>query len=297
MNNRFVINYAPGATPIHRLNGTTKVLLFIVMTVYVIMTFDVRLLAVMFLFCLGLIISMKPHWKPILFVSAFMTVMAGILGSLLIILIRPEAGENHVGAATYIIRWGGHFFLTRELLWYVGAMFFKRLCSLSTALVLILSITPSELASGLNTLGLPYKACIIISLAFRTIPDVARDYLDIKNSLTMRGVEFDPKRANLATRLRQLTFVLVPLIMTSFGRVDTIANAMDLRGFGRNRKRTWYSHNPPSRADRLVRALTVPLAAFCVYYIVQHRVLSPPPYDYWCPWVRGALTRVPRLPV
>jgi energy-coupling factor transport system permease protein len=285
VNNRFVINYTPGATAIHRLNGTTKVLLFFVMTVYVIMSFDVRVLGVMFLLCLGLIISMKPHWKPILFVAAVMTVMAGILGSLLIILIRPESGETHVGAATYMIRWSGHFFLTRELLWYVGAMFFKRLCSLSTALVLILSITPSELASGLNALGLPYKACTIISLAFRTIPDVARDYLDIRNSLSMRGVEFDPKRAGLITRLRQLTLVLVPLIMTSFGRVETIANAMDLRSFGKNRKRTWYSHNPPSKTDWLVRAFTALLAAFCVYYIVQYRILTPYPYDYWCPWV------------
>ncbi|MDR2053848.1 MAG: energy-coupling factor transporter transmembrane protein EcfT [Treponema sp.] len=285
MNNRFVINYAPGATTMHRLNGTTKVLLFLVMTVYVIMSFDVRILAPMFVLCAGLIVSMKPNWKPIFFVTAFMTVMAGILGSLLIILVRPEAGENHVGAATYIVRWSGRFFLTRELLWYVGAMFFKRLCSLAAALVLILSITPSEIASGLNALGLPYKACIIISLAFRTIPDVARDFLDIKNSLSMRGVELDPRRAGLVSRLRQLTLVLVPLIMTSFGRVETIANAMDLRSFGKNRKRSWYSHNPPAKTDWLVRSFTVLLAAFCVYYIVRHRIISPPPYDYWCPWI------------
>ncbi|MDR2784351.1 MAG: energy-coupling factor transporter transmembrane protein EcfT [Treponema sp.] len=288
MNNRFVINYAPGTTTVHRLNGTTKVLLFLVMTVYVIMSFDVRILAPMFILCACLIVSMKPRWKPILFVTAFMTVMAGILGSLLIILVRPEAGENHVGAATYIVRWSGRFFLTRELLWYVGAMFFKRLCSLATALVLILSITPSEIASGLNALGLPYKACVIISLAFRTIPDVARDFLDIRNSLSMRGVEFDPRRAGLISRLRQLAFVLVPLIMTSFGRVETIANAMDLRSFGKNRKRTWYSHNPPAKADWLARSFTVLLAAFCVYYIVRHRIINPPPYDYWCPWVNRA---------
>jgi energy-coupling factor transport system permease protein len=285
MNNRFVINYAPGTTAIHRLNGTTKVLLFLVMTVYVIMSFDVRVLAPMFVLCAGLIVSMKPHWKPILFVTAFMTVMAGILGSLLIILVRPESGETHVGAATYILRLSGHFFLTRELLWYVGAMFFKRLCSLATALVLILSITPSEIASGLNALGLPYKACVIVSLAFRTIPDVARDFQDIRNSLSMRGVELDPKRAGLISRLRQITLVLVPLIMTSFGRVETIANAMDLRSFGKNRKRTWYSHNPPSRADWIVRSFTVLLAAFCVYYIVRYRIINPPLYDYWCPWI------------
>ncbi|MDR1894263.1 MAG: energy-coupling factor transporter transmembrane protein EcfT [Spirochaetales bacterium] len=285
MNNRFMINYTPGTTAFHRLNGTTKVWLFLVMTVYVIMTFDVRVLFPVFLLCAALIFSMKPAWKPILFILAFMTLMAGIIGSLLIILVRPESGESRVGAATYILRWGERFFITRELLWYAGAMFFKRLCSLATALVLVLSITPSELASGLNALGLPYKGCIIISLAFRTIPDVARDFIDIKNSLCLRGVELDSKRASLVSRLKHVTLVLVPLIMTSFGRVETIANAMDLRSFGKKPRRTWYSHNPPGAADHGVRIFTLLLGAFCGYYILRHRILFPPPFDYWCPWI------------
>ena len=285
MNNRFIINYVPGTTALHRLNGATKLLLFLTMTVYVIMSFDVRVLGVMFALCAGLIVSMRPNWKPILFVTAFMTVTAGIVGSLIIILVKPVAGEIHVGGATEIIRWNSRFFLTWELLWYVGAMFFKRLCSLAAALVLVLSITPSEIASGLNALGLPYKACTIISLAFRAIPDVARDFLDIKNALSLRGIELDPRRAGLLSRLRQTTLILVPLIMTSFGRVETIANAMDLRGFGKNRTRTWYRRNPPAAADWLVRAFTLLLAAFCVYYIARYRIINPPPYDYWCPWI------------
>jgi energy-coupling factor transporter transmembrane protein EcfT len=61
---------------------------------------------------------------------------------------------------------------------------------------------------------------------------------------------------------------------------------MDLRSFGKNRTRTWYRHNPPTPADWLVRALTLILAAFCIYYIVQYRIINPPPYNYWCPWVR-----------
>jgi energy-coupling factor transport system permease protein len=285
VNNRFIINYSPGATALHRLNGTTKVLAFIVMTAYVIMTYDVRVMAVMFIFCTGAVISLRPNWKPILFILFFMTITAGIIGSLIIILVKPSTGLSHVGGATYIIRWSERVYLTRELLWYAGAMFFKRLSSLSTALVLILSITPSELASGLNAIGLPYKGCIVISLAFRTIPDIARDFVDIKNSMMMRGMEMDPKRAGVFTRLRQMTLILVPLILTAFGRVDTIANAMDLRRFGMKKRRTWYSGNPPTRADWIARGLCGLTALFCLYYIILHRIVSPDPYAYWCPWI------------
>jgi energy-coupling factor transport system permease protein len=105
MNNRFMINYCPGNSPLHRLNGATKVSGFIVMTVCLIMTFDVRLMAVMLVLCAAGIVSMKPNWKPIIFVVSFMTVMAGGIGSLLIILIRPGAALNHVGGATLIVQW------------------------------------------------------------------------------------------------------------------------------------------------------------------------------------------------
>jgi len=287
MNNRFLINYSPGTTPLHRLNGATKVMGFIVVTVYVIMTFDVRVMIPMFVLCSAGVVSMKPNWKPILFMLGFLFVTAGAIGSLMIILIRPASGYTHVGAETVLVRWSDHFFISRELLWYVGAMFFKRLCSLSTALIFILSITPSELAAGLNKIGMPYKICTVISLAFRTIPDIARDYTDIRNSLMMRGIEMDSRKTGLGKRLKHTVFILAPLIMTSFGKIGTIANAMDLRGYGKLKKRSWYSEREPVNADWVARAIIILLALFCVFYIVFFRIIYPPPFSYWSPWGIG----------
>jgi len=284
MNNRLLINYSPGTTPIHRLNGATKVMGFIVVTVYIIMTFDARVMLPMFLLCTMGVISMRPNWKPILLIMGFMFIMAGVIGSLMIILIRPSSGLTHVGGETILIRWTDHFFISRELLWYVGAMYFKRLCSLSTAILFILAITPSELAAGFNKIGMPYKICTVLSLAFRTIPDIARDYIDIKNSLMMRGVELDSRKVGLGTRLKQTVFILSPLIMTSFGRIGTIANAMDLRGFSKMKKRSWYSEREPAWADWVARGIILLVALFVVYYIVFVRIVNPPPFSYWSPW-------------
>ena len=287
MNNRFVINYVPGNTLLQRLNGATKVMWFIVITVYVIMTFDIRVMIPMFILCTAGIISMKPNWKPIIVMLGFMFVMQGLIGSLLIILVRPSSGYNHVGMDTEIIRWTEHFYLSKELLWYVGAMFFKRLCSFSTAMIFVLSITPSELAAGLNKIGLPYKVCTIVSLAFRTIPDIARDYNDIRNSMMMRGIELDTKRVSLVRRIKQMIMMLVPLILTSFGKVNNIANAMDLRGYGKYKKRSYYSEHPATGADKTARVLLLIVIGFVIYYIVFQRILNPSEFDYWCPWVVG----------
>ena len=285
MNNRLIINYTPGSTPLHRLNGATKVLGFAAITVFVIMTFDVRFMLAMFLLCLAGIISMKPNWRPILFMLGFLCVMAGLVGTVMIILVRPGSGLTHVGAETIIFRLSDHFFISKELLWYVGAMFFKRLTSFSTAIIFILAITPSEMAAGMNKLRMPYKICTVFALAFRTIPDIARDYMDIKNSLMMRGVELDSRRISLAKKLRQTVMLLAPLIITSFGKVGTIANAMDLRSYGKKKRRTWYSERPATRADWVARVIILALIAFDIFYITYFRILNPPAFNYWSPWL------------
>ena len=285
MNNRFMINYSPGDTPLHKLNGATKVFGFIVITVSIIMTFDVRVMAPLFVLCCAGVVSLKPRWKTVLFMLGFLCVTAGIFGTLMIILIRPSSGMGHVGAESILYRFNARLFISKELLWYTGALFFKRLCSFSSAILFILSITPSELAAGLNALNLPYKLCTVVSLAFRTIPDIARDFGDIKDSMMMRGVELDPRKAGPGKRIKQTVMILAPLIVTSFGKVGNIANAMDLRGFGKLKKRSWYSEKPPDGADRLARALLLLIAAFAAYYIIFHRIINPSAYDYWCPWV------------
>ncbi len=286
MNNRFVISYSPGNTPIHKLNGVTKVLIFITMTVYVIMTFDVRVMIPMLLICIAGVISMRPNWKPVLFMLGFLTVTAGIIGSLMLFLVASDSALSYVSShETVLIRFTERIYISKELLWYGGAMFFKRVCSFAVAIFFVLSITPSEIAAGFNKIGMPYKICTIISLAFRTIPDVARDFNDIKNSLQMRGVELDSKRVSLGKKLKQYILLLVPLIISSFGKVDNIANSMDLRGFGKHKKRTWYSEHPPTRGDWIARGLLVLAAGFIIFYIIYFRNIHQAPFEYWCPWI------------
>ena len=290
MNNRFMISYTPGTTPLHRLNGATKVLGFIAITMFIIMTFDVRVLLPMLLFCVIGIISMRPNWKPIIFVFCFLTVMAGLLGSLTIVLFLPGSGYTHVGAETVLVRFSDRFFISRELLWYVGILYFKRVCSLASAVLFVLAITPSELAAGFNKIGLPYKGCTILSLAFRTIPDIAREFEDIRNSMMMRGVELDSRKAGIGRRLRQTTMILIPLIMSVFDKVGNIVNAMDLRGYAKLKKRSWYSDNDPTRADWIARAVVLLIMAFNIFYIVYFRFMNPPPFSFWSPWTAGIPT-------
>jgi energy-coupling factor transport system permease protein len=284
MNNRFLINFTPGNTTIHKLTGGTKVLLFVLFTLAIIVTFDIRVIVVLALFPIAAIISMKPNYKPIRFMVGFMFVVVGLLGSLMLLLVSPNAGLANVGGSTIIWQITDRLYVTRETLWYVFAMFVKRLASFMVVIAFVLATTPSEFASGLAYLHVPYKICTIVSLAYRTIPDIARKYTDIKNSMQMRGVELS-KKASLGKRLKATAALLVPLIISSFSRVEVIANAMDLRGFGRLKKRTWYAEHELTKADKILRKLCIPFALFIVFYIIYFRIINPWPASYWSPLI------------
>ena len=57
------------------------------------------------------------------------------------------------------------------------------------------------------------------------------------------------KKANLIHRLKAASTILIPLVLSSMERIETISNAMELRGFGKGKKRTWYAGRPFTPAD------------------------------------------------
>ena len=115
--------------------------------------------------------------------------------------------------------------------------------------ILFVSTTnPSEFAASLNRIGVNYKICYAVSLAVRYIPDIQREYHDISISLQARGVEMT-KKEKFLKRLKNIVTILFPLIITSMARIETVSNAMELRSFGKNKKRTWYEARPFRPAD------------------------------------------------
>ena len=67
------------------------------------------------------------------------------------------------------------------------------------------------------------------------------------------------KKASLVSRLKSASKILIPLVMSSLARIDTISNAMELRGFGKEKKRTWYSGKPFAKGDVLAIGTSVVL--------------------------------------
>ena len=95
-----------------------------------------------------------------------------------------------------------------------------------------------------------------MAIALRYVPDVQADFTKIRHAQEARGIEMSSK-ASILKRLKSMASIIFPLIFSSMDRIDVVSNAMELRGFGKKKNRSWYMGKPLSRNDYLAIAFVV----------------------------------------
>ena len=85
------------------------------------------------------------------------------------------------------------------------------------------------------------------------------------------------KKVSIIQRLKAASAILVPLVLSSMERIETISNAMELRGFGKKNKRTWYAARPFTLWDKLSMAVCLGLMAlsFLLTFLNGGRFYNP----------------------
>ena len=281
-NNTMLINFKTSESFLGQLNGSTKVPLFVFVLIAVLMSFDMRILTPIFIISILGLISLKPN-KKIVKASMIFFVVLNLTNIVLFWLVDPDVGSFYLGGERTVIGQIFAYELTKESLWYLSVRFFKILTSFMVSLVFIFSITPSQLAAGLASMKVPPKMAAIISLTFRFIPDLANDFKNMRISLQARGLELDAKKISPIERLKKTVTLLIPFLVTSFNRVEVVANALDLRGFGHQKTRTYYVEHPPTRSDKLMKGVAWCMAGFVFGYLIYMNTLAPT-QDMWAFW-------------
>jgi energy-coupling factor transport system permease protein len=117
-----------------------------------------------------------------------------------------------------------------------------------------------------------------VSIALRYIQDVKAEVEHIINAQEARGLAFKKGDAGAFTRLKNYGTVLIPLLLSSLSRIEAVSNAMDLRGFGKNKKRTWYHRKPLSKTDFMFAAISL------VVFVVGVAIKAGIGAVYWYPF-------------
>lgn len=272
----FGFTYLEGDSFIHRLNGVTKFLVFVLWIVLCFATFDMRFLLCAFaISSICIFISRIPLKK--FKVPTIGMIFLVLANALFIYLFSPGQGTEVIGTRTVILgAESSHYALTLETLWYLLVVCMKLFTIFPMALLFVFCTQPSEFASSLNHIGLSYRISYSISLALRYIPEITDDFSNIMYAQQARGVDIS-KNVSIKSRIVNVSKVLAPLVLSSIDRIDIITNAMVLRGFGTRKRRTWYRERKLRAVDWVIILLTL----FFVIFAFVSRVAFG--VKYWYP--------------
>ncbi len=270
-----ILSYEEKDTWIHQLSGVTKLIFFLLWCVVSMMTYDTRILIFMVVFSLIVFKVSKTRWEQV--GSVFKVVMVFLIFNVVaIFLFSPEQGTHIYGTRTVLFHMAGRYDMTLEQLFYELNVVIKYFTIIPTVFMFLVTTNPSEFAASMNKIRISYNVGYAISIALRYIPDVQGEFTKIKHAQEARGIEMSGK-ASFFNRIKSTASIIFPLIFSSMDRIDTVSNAMELRGFGKHRKRTWYMAKELKRNDYLTILFTVIFAivALTITFADGNRFYNP----------------------
>lgn len=229
-------------------------------------TYDTRVLVGMFLFgCVMFKIS-KLKWKEISFALIFMFTLM-VINIIGIYVFAPEQGVEIYGTRHVLAELFWRYSITLEQLFYMFNFLMKYMAVIPVALLFIMTTNPSEFAASMNRIGISYRIGYAVAIALRYIPDVQRDYREISQAQQARGISLGKEEKTL-DRIKNSAAILFPLVLSSIQRIETISNAMELRGFGKHKKRTWIMARPMEKRDYVGMIIGITILAVSVSMIM-----------------------------
>ena len=255
---------------VFNLSGMTKLLCFLILTFTVMYSYDARVILVILVFSFWVLRLSEIKFSQIKIMLYYVLVFIAI-NFVLTFLFSPQYGVELYGSKHELFSLTARYTVTQEQLLYQLTKVLKYLSVIPLGMMFLLTTNPSEFAASLSSIGVSYKAAFAVSLTLRYFPDMIRDYNDIALAQQARGLDLS-KKERLGTRLKNIMNIFVPLIFSSLDRVEVISNAMDLRGFGKHKKRTWYAFKPLVKNDVLALILCglIVLGALCVAFFIDH---------------------------
>ena len=271
-----VFSYSRLDTFVHRLSGLSKLVCFLLLTTAIMLTYDIRVILAITVLSFVMIRVAKIQFKQIRLMLIYVGIFLAF-NFVLTYLFEPEYGVKIYGTKHLLFTFFGPYTVTLEQLFYQITKLMKYLSVIPLGISFILTTNPSEFASSLNGIGISYRICTALSLTLRYFPDVAQDYNTISLAQQAHGIEMSGK-AKMTERLKRVASILIPLIMTTMDRIELISNAMDLRGYGKNKKRTWYSRRPLKKADyvSMIVSLLILIGSLYVRFAINHSMFYNP---------------------
>jgi energy-coupling factor transport system permease protein len=258
----------------HEIDGSIKLLMLICWTIFTFMFMDARIFTFMIIIGFLMVYISKLPLKSLLPLIIFIIIFT-FFNSLLLIIVTPDYGSKLSGTYTVILNIF-NIKLTYETLFYAFTLSLKYICMAPLTILFIFTTEPGTFASSLNRLNISYRVSYAVSIALRYIPDVKSELGNIINAQEARGIAFRRGEANFFIRMKNYVSVLFPLLLSSLQKIDVVSNAMELRSFGKYKKRTWYNRKPLTTKDFIFIFISISLVFIGIYLKTNYFT------KFWC---------------
>ena len=154
----------------------------------------------------------------------------------------------------------------REGIFYALHIGLNILNMLLSFAVFVLSTKPSEFVDELEKRGFSPRFGYIVTSVFQIIPQMMGTMNTIMDAQRSRGLETE---GNLRTRGKAFLPLISPVVMSSLINTRERAIALEVRGFGAGKKKTWLTERTRHKGDREITIfLGVCILAAVVWRIV-----------------------------
>ena len=236
MDNMILGRYIPGNSIVHRLDPRSKLVAMILLIMIVFWANNPITNLILFV-ATGIFVALSE--VPLsFFIKGLRSMFFLIAFTTLFQLFFISGGHvlfemGFIKITSYGIEQAGIIFCR-----FVLIIFFSTLLTLTT-MPLSLATAVESLLGPLKRFKVPvHEIGLMLSMSLRFVPTLMDDTIRIMNAQKARGVDFG--EGNIIQKVKAMIPILIPLFATSLKRADSLATAMEARGYQGGNGRSQY---------------------------------------------------------
>ena len=236
MDNMILGRYIPGNSIVHRLDPRSKLVAMILLIMIVFWANNPITNVILFVVT-GIFVALSE--VPLsFFIKGLRSMFFLIAFTTLFQLFFISGGD--------VLFEMGFFKITSHGIEQAGIIFCRFVLIIFFSTLLTLTTMPLSLATAVESLLGPLKRFkvpvheigLMLSMSLRFVPTLMDDTIRIMNAQKARGVDFG--EGNRIQKVKAMIPILIPLFATSLKRADSLATAMEARGYQGGNGRSQY---------------------------------------------------------
>ena len=236
MDNMILGRYIPGNSIVHRLDPRSKLVAMILLIMIVFWANNPITNVILFVVT-GIFVALSE--VPLsFFIKGLRSMFFLIAFTTLFQLFFISGGD--------VLFEMGFFKITSHGIEQAGIIFCRFVLIIFFSTLLTLTTMPLSLATAVESLLGPLKRFkvpvheigLMLSMSLRFVPTLMDDTIRIMNAQKARGVDFG--EGNVIQKVKAMIPILIPLFATSLKRADSLATAMEARGYQGGNGRSQY---------------------------------------------------------